>query len=114
GMGWKAGLNGVAITVGDRFPATEPYRPRCRKHQVTAATRTPPAFGAYLRAPVGISHRAGLYVLSGRPDLRPDPLRQQRAPPIRAAAIAPEPIAARPTATTGSTPLPSTPDSRSA
>ena len=54
-----------------------------------------PAFGAYLRAPDrhpprdrplrAHPHR--------RPDLRHDPLRQQRAPMVRATAIAPEPVA---------------------
>ena len=54
-----------------------------------------PAFGAYLRAPTGIRHGIGLYRPHPhrRPDLRHDPLRQQRAPMVRAAAIAPEPIA---------------------
>ena len=49
-----------------------------------------PAFGAYLRAPNGISHGTGLYVLTldRRPDLRHDPLREQRAPVVRATAIA--------------------------
>ena len=50
-----------------------------------------PAFGAYLRAPNGISHGVGLYRPHPRrrPDLRHDPLRQQRAPMVRATAIAP-------------------------
>ena len=54
-----------------------------------------PAFGAYLRAPTGIRHGTGLYRPHPRrrPDLRHDPLRQQRAPVVRAAAIAPEPVA---------------------
>ena len=54
-----------------------------------------PAFGAYLRAPTGIRHGTGLLRPHPhrRPDLRHDPLRQQRAPVVRAAAIAPEPIA---------------------
>ncbi len=54
-----------------------------------------PAFGAYVRAPNGISHGVGLFVLDPhrRPDLRHDPLREQRAPMVRATAIAPEPIA---------------------
>ena len=53
-----------------------------------------PAFGAYLRAPAGIRHGTGLYVLTltGDRDLRDDPLREQRAAVVRAAAIAPEPI----------------------
>jgi hypothetical protein len=50
-----------------------------------------PAFGAYLRAPNGISYGMGLYVLAPRPDLRHDPLRCAHM--VRATAIAPEPIA---------------------
>jgi hypothetical protein len=57
-----------------------------------------PAFGAYLHVPTGIRHGTGLYVLTlpGGPDLRHDPLRGQRAAVVRAAAIAPEPIASFP------------------
>ena len=49
-----------------------------------------PAFGAYLRAPTAVSHGVGLIVLTlcRRPDLRHDPLREQRAPMVRAAAVA--------------------------
>ena len=54
-----------------------------------------PAFGAYLRAPTGIRHGTGLYGPHPRrrSDLRRDALRQQRAPMVRAATIAPFPIA---------------------
>ena len=48
------------------------------------------AFGTYLYAPTdGIRHGTGLLVLTltGGPDLRPDPLRQQRPSVVRPAAI---------------------------
>ena len=53
-----------------------------------------PAFGAYLRGSTGIRHGVGLYRSHPRrrPDLRHDPLREQRAPMVRATAIAAKPI----------------------
>ena len=53
-----------------------------------------PAFGAYLRAPTGIRHGTGLYVLTLTGDhiCAMSALRQQRAPMVRAPTIAPEPI----------------------
>ena len=53
-----------------------------------------PAFGAYLRALTGSRHGIGLLVLTltRGPDRRHHPLRQQRAPMVRATAIAPKPI----------------------
>ena len=53
-----------------------------------------PAFGAYLRAATGIRHgsRPVRPHPHRRPDLRLHPLRQQRAPVVRAAAIAPRPL----------------------
>ena len=54
-----------------------------------------PAFGAYLRAPDRHQPRGRPLRPHPRrrPDLRHDPLRQQRAPMVRATAIAPKPIA---------------------
>ncbi len=54
-----------------------------------------PAFGAYAAAPSGIRHGTGLITitLAGRPDLRHKPLRGQRAPLVRATAVAPGPVA---------------------
>ena len=64
---------------------------------LTRANRQP-AFGAYLRAPNGISHGMGLYVLTPkiqwRTDLHRDPVREHRPSMVQVTAIAPEPITA--------------------
>ena len=54
-----------------------------------------PAFGAYVSAPVRrpASDRPHHHHHRGRPDLRDEPFREQRAPLVRAAAFAPEPLA---------------------
>ena len=53
-----------------------------------------PAFGTYLRDPSGIRHGTGLLVLTLAGDrVCPSHVREQRAPVVRAAAIAPEPVA---------------------
>jgi RNA polymerase sigma-70 factor (ECF subfamily) len=65
---------------------------RRRSHDlVPTRANGQPAFGAYLRASAGgIRHGTGLFVLTHRRShLRHDPLRQSRAPMVRAAAIAP-------------------------
>ena len=51
-----------------------------------------PAFGAYLRAPdrPPARRRPLRARFAGRADQRLDPLREQRAPPVRAAAVAPD------------------------
>jgi RNA polymerase sigma-70 factor (ECF subfamily) len=55
-----------------------------------------PAFGAYLRPrPASGTDRPLRAHPHRRPDLRDDPLRQQRAPLVRAATIAPEPLGGR-------------------
>ena len=55
-----------------------------------------PAFGAYVRAPAASGHGVGLIVLTLAGDriCAMSPLRDQRAPVVRAAAIAPEPVGA--------------------
>jgi hypothetical protein len=74
-----------------------PFRKRCWPPGKATRANGQPAFGAYVRAPDGSRHGAGLFVLAlRRPNLRHDPLRERCVPPVRATAIAPEPVT-RPT-----------------
>ena len=85
-------------TAATRWPASSPAVIRRAAGYDLVPTRAngQPAFGAYLRAPTGgIRHGTGLLRPHAhrRPDLRRDPLRQQRARMVRAAAIIAWPIA---------------------
>ena len=82
------------IEVATRFYATMIGSGR-RFDLVPTRANGQPAFGAYLRAPSGVPPRdrpAGPHPRR-RPDLLRHPLRHQRAPLVRAPAIAPEPVA---------------------
>jgi hypothetical protein len=79
------GRNGVARLFASIFGSGR------RVDLVPTRANGQPAFGAYLRAPTGVRHGIGLFVAHPRrrPDPRLHPLRQQRAPMVRPAAIAP-------------------------
>jgi len=79
------------------WPATAPslFAAGRRFDLVPTRANGQPAFGAYLRGPVGVRYATGFYVLTlaGGRICAHDPLRGQRAAVVRATALAPEPIA---------------------